>query len=131
MIHNSTFPWQIAVVHHNLVASDASNVDAARKLHEVVQHAAGLEEDFEVAWKSESDDGVNVWWHCISNVATESLYLTVTQAPGWVQVWHFSKYRSRIAMYSTNSSVISGLRRDLRRNPLINLAFEDIEDVYV
>ena len=130
MVHNSTFPWQTAVVCHDLVTSESSNTGAADKLAEMMMHSVGLEKDVAVAWKSESDEGNNVWWHCISNVATESLFLTVTLAPGWVQVWHISKYRSRVGMYSSNSSVISGLRRDLGRNPLINLAFETREDVY-
>ena len=74
-----------------------------------------------------------VWlcrWHGISDVDADSLHLVCVQGPTWIQVWHFHKYKSSPAMYSTNSSMLSDLSSRFGRTPLLNLEFSDWEDVY-
>lgn len=121
MYHNSTFPYHIAVSTHNLVPSESSNLDAADALREFMRSADPLVEDVHCAWRAESDEGQSIWWHVLSDVEAEALYLVCVQGPAWIQVWHTSKYRSKVAFHSTNSSVLSNLRDKLGRIPLVNL----------
>jgi hypothetical protein len=59
-LHDSTFPWQVASIHQNLVGSEINNVGAAQRLHNTMLNAENLDEDFNVAWQCDND-GQSVW----------------------------------------------------------------------
>lgn len=129
MLHDSTCPWQVAVVHHRIASTEVDNHEAAILLQKFMRDADSLSEDFNCAWKCDSDEG-HTWWHIISDIALDSLFLVCIQSVDWIQVWHLQKYRSKVALYSSNSSFLAGLTVKCGRHPLIDLGYSSHDEVY-